>query len=136
MMKQLKHIRSVLILALLLAAACNRDMSTAQGVAEEFVDQHYVGMDLQKAKALAVSIAVNKIDEEIRLTVGHKIDASTQKPRVNYTLLEKKESGQRASFLFEGTVRSEDNSTFTRKWLITIRKEGNQWRVSNFTESD
>ena len=56
MMKQLKHVRGVLILSLLLAAACNRDMSSAQGVAEEFVDQHYVGMDLQKAKALAVSI--------------------------------------------------------------------------------
>jgi hypothetical protein len=136
MEEHLKHICGALILSLLIVAACNRDMSTAQGVAEEFVDQHYVGMNLQKAKALAVSIAQNKIDEEIRLTFGHKIDASTQKPRVNYTLLEKKESGQRASFLFEGTVRSEDNSTFTRKWLITIRKEGNQWRVSNFTESD
>ena len=135
-MKQLRHIRSGLILGLLLAAACSRDMSTAQGVAEEFVDQHYVGMNLEKAKALAVSVALNKIDEEIRLTVGQQIDASTQKPRVNYTLLEKKESGQRASFLYEGTVRSEDNSTFTRKWLITTRKEGNQWRVSNFTESD
>jgi len=135
-MKQPRHIRSVLILGLLLAAACSRDMSTAQGVAEEFVDQHYVGMNLEKAKALAVSVALNKIDEEIRLTVGQQIDASTQKPRVNYTLLEKKESGQRASFLYEGTVRSEDNSTFTRKWLITTRKEENQWRVSNFTESD
>lgn len=135
-MKKLKHIHSVLIVALLLAVACNRDMSTAQGVAEEFVDQHYVGMNLEKAKALAVSVALNKIDDEIRLTVGHQIDASTQKPRVNYALLEKKESGQRASFLYEGTVRSEDNSTFTRKWLITTRKEGNQWRVSNFTESD
>jgi hypothetical protein len=135
-MKPLRHIRSVLILGLLLTAACSRDMSTAQGVAEEFVDQHYVGMNLEKAKALAVSVALNKIDEEIRLTVGHQIDASTQKPRVNYTLVEKKESGQRASFLYEGTVRSEDNSTFTRKWLITTRKEGKQWRVSNFTESD
>ena len=136
MIKQLANIHGVLIFALLLAAACNRDMSTAQGVAEEFVDQHYVGMNLQKAKALAVSIALNKIDEEIRLTVGHKIDASTQKPRVNYTLLEKREGGQRASFLFEGTVRSDDNSTFTRKWRITTRKEGNQWRVSNFSESE
>jgi hypothetical protein len=134
-MKPLRHIHSVLILGLLLAA-CSRDMNTAQGVAEEFVDQHYVGMNLEKAKALAVSVALNKIDEEIRLTVGQQIDASTQKPRVNYTLLEKKESGQRASFLYEGTIRSEDNSTFTRKWLITTRKDGNHWRVSNFTESD
>ncbi len=72
----------------------------------------------------------------LRLTSGQSIDASTQKPRVNYTLLEKKEGDQRVSFLFEGTIRSSDNTSFTRKWLVTTRKEGTQWKVSNFTESD
>jgi len=136
MMKQLVKLRGILIFALLLATACNRDMSTAQGVAEEFVDQHYVGMDLEKAKALAVSIALEKINDEIRLTVGQKIDASTQRPRVNYTLLDKKETDHRASFLFEGTIRSDDNTSFIRQWRVTARREGDQWRVSNFTESD
>jgi predicted small secreted protein len=136
MMKPPANLRAVLVLVLLLAAACNRDMSTAQGVAEEFVDRHYVAMDLQKAKALTVSIALEKVNEQIRLIDGQKIDASTQKPRVNYKLLEKKESEGRASFLFEGTVRSDDNSSFTRQWRITARKEGDDWRVSNFTESD
>jgi hypothetical protein len=120
----------------ILLAACGRDLSTAQGVAEEFVDQHYVHIDLPKAKALTVSIALHKLNEEIRLTDGQKVDASTQKPRVNYSLLEKKESTERASFLYEGTIQSSDGTSFTRKWLINARKEGNQWRVSNFTESD
>jgi len=119
-----------------LAGACGRDLTTAQGVAEEFVDHHYVAIDLQKAKTLAVSVALNKVNEEIRLTAGQKIDASTQKPRVHYALLEKKENEQRASFLYEGTIQSDDGTSFSRKWLITARKEGNQWRVSNFTESD
>lgn len=126
----------LLVLALLLAAACNRDLSSAQGVAEEFVDRHYVAMDLQKSKDLAVSVALAKVNEQIRLIEGHKIDASTQKPKVSYRLLEKKESERRASFLFEGTIRSDDNMPFTRQWLITARKEGDLWRVSNFTESD
>jgi hypothetical protein len=126
----------LLVLALLLAAACNRDLSSAQGVAEEFVDRHYVAMDLQKSKDLAVSVALAKVNEQIRLIEGHKIDASTQKPKVSYRLLEKKESERRASFLFEGTIRSDDNMSFTRQWLITARKEGDLWRVSNFTESD
>ena len=121
---------------LLLIAACGRDLSTAQGVVEEFVDQHYVHINLPKAKALAVSIALHKVNEEIRLTDGQKVDASTQKPRVHYTLLEKKESAERASFLYEGTIQSNDGTSFTRKWLINARREGNQWRVSNFTESD
>jgi hypothetical protein len=50
--------------------------------------------------------------------------------------VEKQEGKQRASFLYEGMIQSDDGTSFTRKWLITVRKEGNQWRVSNFTESD
>jgi hypothetical protein len=105
-------------------------------VVEEFLDHHYVRIDLPKAKALTVSVAAHKVNEEIRLTEGQKIDASTQKPRVHYTLLEKKEGPERVSFLYEGTIQSDDGTSFTRKWLINARKEGNQWRVSNFTESE
>jgi len=117
-------------------SACGRDLGTAQGVVEEFVDQHYVKIDLPKAKEYAVSVALQKINEEIRLTAGQQIDASTRKPKVNYQLLEKKESGGRVSFLYEGTIQSDDGTSFTRKWLVAARKEGAQWRVSNFTESD
>jgi hypothetical protein len=129
-------LRRVLLLLCLVLGACGRDLGTAQGVAEEFVDHHYVRIDLPKAKALTASLALHKVNEEIRLTEGHKIDISTQKPRVHYTLLEKKEGPERSSFLFEGTIQSDDGTSFTRKWLINARKEGNQWRVSNFTESD
>ena len=135
-MKQLRRVTLVIFSWALLLSACGRDLGTAQGVAEEFVDQHYVQIDLPKAKAYAVSIALEKVNEEIRLTAGQQIDASTRRPKVNYQLLEKKESGARASFLYEGTIQSDDGTSFTRKWLVTARKEGAQWRVSNFTESD
>lgn len=115
---------------------CSRDLRTAQGVADEFVDQHYVNFDLQKAKVYAVSVALDKVNEEIRLTAGQKIDASTNKPKINYRLLEKKEGERRASFVYEGTIQSDDGSSFTRKWLITARKDADEWRVSNFTESE
>jgi hypothetical protein len=118
------------------AGGCGRDLNSAQGVVEEFVDQRFVQFDLGKAKLYAVSIALEKVNEELRLTAGHKIDAGTQKPRINYKLLEKRENEKRGSFLYEGTINSDDGTSFTRKWLITARKEGAQWRVSNFTESD
>ena len=124
------------VLALFLISACGNDLNTAQGIAEEFVDHHYVKIDLQKAKQYTVSVAQAKIDEEIRLTNGQAIDASTQKPRVNYTLLEKKEGDQRSTFLFEGKIQSDDGTSFIRKWSVATRKEANGWRVSNFTESD
>ena len=119
-----------------LLGACGNDLSTAQGVVEEFVDQRFVHFDLAKARVYTVSLALAKVNEEIRLTTGQKIDASTQKPRINYKLLEKREGDRRASFLYEGTITSDDGTAFTRKWLITARKEGNDWRVSNFTESE
>ncbi len=115
---------------------CGRDLDSAQGVAEEFVDQRFVNFDLGKAKLYAVSVALEKVNEELRLTAGHKIDAATQKPRINYKLLEKREGDRRATFLYEGTINADDGSFFTRKWLITARKDGSNWRVSNFTESE
>jgi hypothetical protein len=123
-------------LSVLAVIGCGRDLNSAQGVVEEFVDQRFVQFDLHKAKLYAVSIALEKVNEELRLTAGHKIDASTQKPRINYKLLEKREGDRRASYLYEGTITSDDGTSFTRRWLINARMEGKDWRVSNFTESE
>ena len=117
-------------------AACGRDLRTAQGVVEEFVDHHYVYINLARAKEYSVGLALQKIDEEIRLTSGQAIDASTRKPKVHYRLLEKKEEPTRASFMYEVTIQAEDTPEFVRRLVIAARKEKNQWRVSNFTEHD
>lgn len=128
------RIASFLLFAAL-AGGCGRDLKTAQGVAEEFVDQHYVNIDLQRAREYSVGLARDKIDDEIRLTRGQAIDASTRKPRVHYQLLEtKQESEGRVSFFYKGTIEVEDAPEFTRRWLVVARKEGDGWRVSNFTE--
>jgi len=119
---------------ILTLGACNRDLQTAKGVVEEFVDQHYVYIDLKVAKQYCVGLALHKINEEIRLTAGQVIDTSTRKPKIYYRLIERKEEEQRASFLYEGTIRAQDAPEFTRRWLIIARKEDGQWRVSNFTE--
>ncbi len=125
-----------LFLWMVVASACGHDLNTAQGTVEQFVDEHYVHIDIPKAKQYAVGLALEKLNEETRLTAGQTIDESTHKPRINYKVIEKREKGNRASFLYEGTIQSDDGTSFTRKWLIAARKEGNQWRVSNFTESD
>ena len=131
-----RWVNCAFLLMALLVGACGRDLNSAQGVVEEFVDQRFVEFDLGKAKLFAVSVALEKVNEELRLTAGHKIDAATQKPRINYKLLEKREGERRASFLYEGTINADDGTSFTRKWLISARKDGNDWKVSNFTESE
>jgi hypothetical protein len=124
------------LLWLLVIIGCTHDLGTAQGVAEEFVDQHYVNIDIPNAKKYATGLALEKLNEETRLTAGQTIDASTHKPKISYQLIEKREAPNRASFLYQGTIQSDDGTSFTRKWLIAARKDGNQWRVSNFSESD
>jgi hypothetical protein len=136
MIKRAIKVLSLCMTIAALSAGCGRDLNSAQGVAEEFVDQRFVQFDLGKAKLYAVSVALEKVNEELRLTAGHRIDAATNKPRINYKLLEKRESPRRATFLFEGTINSDDGSSFTRKWLINARKDDDHWRVSNFTESE
>src|ERR1051325_2739031 len=98
----------LLLAGVLMASGCSHDVNTAQGVAEEFLDQHYVNIDIPKAKQYAVGLALQKLDEESRLTAGQAIDASTQKPKVSYQLIEKREGDNRASFLYQGTIRSEE----------------------------
>jgi hypothetical protein len=135
----MKSCRAIIISILFAAlASCGgRDLKTAQGVAEEFVDQHYVHIDLQRAREYSVGLARDKIDDEIRLTRGQAIDASTRKPNIRYELTEKKqESPERISFFYKGTIQAEDAPEFTRRWLVVARKEGDGWRVSNFTEYD
>jgi hypothetical protein len=137
-MKSLMRTRyaAPLIFFCALLTACGKDLKTAQGVAEEFLDHHYVEINLQKAKEYSVGLALEKINDEIRLTRGQAIDASTRKPKVHYRLLEKKEAEGRVQFLYQGTIQAEDAPEFTRRWLIAARKDAGEWRVSNFTESD
>lgn len=137
-MKALKQAGALAVLPLifLFAPGCGRDLKTAEGVAEEFVDQHYVHIDLPKARQYAVGLALDKINDEIRLTTGQPIDASTRKPKVQYRLLEKQEAQGRVSFMYQGTIQAEDAPEFTRRWLVVARKENDGWRVSNFTEYD
>ncbi len=128
--------RGVLCAALLLACVgCKGDGDTTpRGVAEVFLDWHYVEIDLPRSREFTVGLARSKVDEQIRLTSGFAIDAGTRKPRVYYKLLERREAGGRMAFVYRLTIRPEDAGEFYRKLLIRVREEQSGWRVSNYTE--
>jgi hypothetical protein len=119
-----------------LLAACRSSASSPQGVAEHFVDQHYVQMDLKAAQAYTTGVAWQKVEEEKKLIGDQQIDASTRKPRVTYRLKEEVASqGEPTSFVFEGTIHVDGAGEFTRQWLVSTRKETDgAWKVSNFSE--
>jgi len=128
--------RGPLFACVLLLLGCRPGADTSQGVAERFVDQHYVQIDLEAAKSFCTGLALQKLEEEQRLTQGQAIDASTRKPTVHYRLLEKTADADHASFVYEGTIRVEDAGQFVRKWIISTRRDGTVWKVSNFEEFD
>jgi len=128
--------RGLLCAALLVAlVGCRGDGDTTpRGVAETFLDWHYVEIDLPKSREYTVGLARSKVDDQIRLTSGHAIDAGTRKPRVYYKLLEQREAKGRTAFLYRLTIRPEGTGEFSRKLLIRVRKEEPGWRVSNYME--
>ena len=118
-------------------AACNRSDEALQ-TAQSFADQHYVRIDLKAAKEFTTGLATKKIEEEEGLVAGLSADEENTKPRVHYSLLERRPEGDdRVSFLFQGEARGQDaGDVFTRKWLVTVRRSDGVWKVSNFHEYD
>jgi len=127
---------SALVLTLVVVAGCQSDPQSARGVAERFIDQHYVRIDLAAARPFCVGVALKKVTDEQRLTEGQAIDASTRTPTVRYRLIETQGDPEQPSFLFEGTISVDDAGEFKRKWLISARRDGGTWKVSNFEEFD
>src|SRR5919198_5122692 len=93
------------VLLLLLFPACRSDPHSARGVAEQFLDAHYVEIDLQAAKPYCTGLALSRLEDEIRLTEGQAIDENTRKPQVHYRLMEEKPRGEKSvSFLYETAI--------------------------------
>lgn len=128
---------SALLLIMLILNACGPDEHNARSVAEKFLDAHYVMINLPLAKTYATGLALKRVEDEIHLTEGQQIDASTRKPRVYYRLLEEKPRGEKSiSFLYEATFSVDGAGQFVKKVLLTLRQEAEGWRVANYSEFD
>jgi hypothetical protein len=119
---------------LVVAGGCTPDERTSQGVAEVFVDKQYVQIDPAGAESVCVGLALEKVKHIRKLTEGLVVDASTKKPTVRYSISEAKEEPEHATYVFDGTIYVEGDESFSRRWIVSTRKEGEVWRVSNFTE--
>ncbi len=128
--------RAVVMLALLAASAvaCGSDPSTPRGTAERFLDAHYVRIDLPGTLPLTTGLAQHKVEQEIELVQGQLIDDSTRKPTVHYALLEEHPEHDAVTFLFRGSIRVEDADSFERRWMVTVRRQEDGWRVTNYQE--
>ena len=136
-MNRWSHTVLFLLLLGMAVVGCRAGEQTSEGIAERFVDQHYVQIDLERAKPFCTGLALQKLQEEQRLTQGQTIDDSTRKPTVHYRLLQKsEEDGEHATYVFEGSIDVAEAGRFTRRWMITTRRDSAGWKISNFEEFD
>ena len=119
----------------LLALGCARPNS-ARGVVDRFIEARYMAIDLKAAEPLCTSVALDKLHTEIALTTGQQIDASTRKPIIHYKLVAQRGAEDHITFLFLATIDVPDGGSFKKNWMIAARKEGADWKISNFSEYD
>jgi hypothetical protein len=124
-------------LALVLASACRSDPASARGVAERFLDAHYVDIDLGAAEDFVSGLAGKKLADERRLVEGQVIDESTRRPSVYYRLIEETPDGAgRSRFVYRATFTVDGAGAFDRRILLLLRREDGAWKVANFEEFD
>lgn len=127
------RVKAVALLALtLVLGSCGTDPATPRGVAERFL-QAYFGLDLGAASEASAHRAHELIEEERRLTVGQRIDAQTRVPTIRYWLL-REEAGDGATvhLVYEVRVTIPDAETSEQRWLVTLGRVGERWKVVDF----
>ncbi len=92
-------------------------------------------MNLAAAAKYCTGLALHKVEDEIRLVEGQEIDAATLKPSVTYELKEERVNGpDRSTFLYAGDIRLSGGDNFAMRWMLNVRREEGDWKVSNFKE--
>jgi hypothetical protein len=115
--------------------ACGSGGGTSRGVAERFIDAHYVRIDLGASRAYTRGLALQKVDDEIRLTAGQTIDDGTRVPRVHYTLADEQvRSDDVVSYTYDATFRVEGADPVERTLQLTVRRGDDGWKVTNYQE--
>jgi len=118
-----------------MGGGCRPDPSTPRGTAETFLDAHYVVIDLPAALPYTSGVARKKVQEELELVKGVQIDETTMKPLVRYTLLEEQADPDGGTkFLYHGKIMVDGADGLERRWLVTVRKETDGYRVTNYQE--
>ncbi len=125
----------LVLLGISLLSAC-KPANTPRAVVDRFIEAHYLAIDLKSSERWCTGLALDKLHHEEALTAGQAIDDETRKPTIHYRLKQQRDGTDRVMYLFVATIDVPDGGSFDKKWMITARKEGDIWKVSNFSEYD
>jgi hypothetical protein len=121
--------------AVSILAGCQRG-SGAEAAASSFVDEYYVRADLARAKTWTEGLATKKIEEEQALLAGVSDDGGARRRTVVYRVLERRDEGERAFFVYAVEIMGQGVPTLDKRSLISVGRSGGVWRVTNFRDFD
>jgi hypothetical protein len=125
----------LLVSAVALLAAC-KPANTPRAVVDRFIEAHYLAINLKSSERWCTGLALEKLHQEEALTAGQSIDDETRKPTIHYKLQQERDGQDRVMYLFLATIDVPEGGSFDKKWMITARKDGEIWKVSNYSEYD
>jgi hypothetical protein len=125
----------ILFFVAIFFAGC-KPANTPRAVVERFIEAHYIAINLKSSERWCTGLALEKLHQEEALTKGQPIDEETRKPTIHYRLEQQRNGPDRVMYLFLATIDVPDGGSFDKKWMITARKEGQTWKVSNYSEYD
>jgi len=125
----------IFLVATVCALGC-KPSNTPRAVVDRFIEAHYIAINLKSSERWCTGLALDKLHKEESLTLGQAIDDETRKPVIHYKLKDQRDGQDRVMYLFLATIDVPDGGSFEKKWMITARKEGPIWKVSNYSEYD
>ncbi len=117
-------------------AACVRPSGGPRGVAESFLDAHYVRIDLLASRDFCSGLALSKLERELELTRDVPVGEDTLKPHVHYRLEREREKPTHALYAYELTVRPPGSEAFRRVVTLTVRDREGAWTVTNYDDGE
>lgn len=131
-----KHHKWLIISLFFLGLSHGCGSGDPEAVADRFMDRYYVAADLGETLKVADGLAGKKIRDQQQLTRGESGPQTTKGRRVSYTRIERTTVDGKLFLRYEVRIDVQGGGSLTRKVLLAMAQEPNEWRVTNFTESD
>jgi hypothetical protein len=118
----------------LVSSGCGADPATPQGRAELFLDSYYVVIDLPRALDHTSGVARSKVEQSIHLTEGQDAPEPGSRPKISYQLAEERPEGEAlVHFVYVTSILADGDAT-QQKVMLTVRRQDDGWRVTNFQD--
>jgi len=113
--------------------SCN-SKSEPENISDKFVNFYYREMNQNKAIELSIMTAKDKLEKEIQLLKSRNNQFINEVPKVSLIKEDIQIKDDIGLITYKLIIQPKNFKTFEKKAFISLYKENNTWKVSNFEE--